>query len=341
MQILNIADTTGSCTLLTQFYRELSHQFYNIACDSDHFSLDSSQTLQAKIPLPEALAGTPERLAIVHFHHSATALKVTADPATLSITREWLNRARSDGAKVVHQLYDRQAAAQITSTELVQGTDLVLLSNGDLAEYHDRFNLVEWYSPPACALLDPETNQLMEQSGNSSPEPQKVRILLFTGSENKALLNGIKAQVEQLVSQGLKFSFTTIALESCHSLHQLSAEILKHDVVIEHGNGAAYGIIGANTLMLRRTLISGASAPCKPASDQARLSPIISIDNESEAHSLIRRISSLIREPKSLRDLSLRSKAYAQRFHDPKLQLEELIGLYRGLSSGVKAKHKL
>lgn len=276
---------------------------------------------------------TKSQFDLLHLHYTFGTEALLGAGSNFSKLVSLLAAARKNKVKVLHQLHEPVGAAQLLESGIIGGADIVLKSRADCASAGACIE--EWFSVPSSVTFIPEfAGDLVNPSSPIAPAPQQVRVTAFIDSKDDQLGSRIEQIFGGLKERGLKYISTLVPFDSLTSWSALCQCISQTDIVVEHGDGTPYGVTAINALALGKTVLSGTAPPCRADSDQARLTPILKTDLEN----LGRRIESLVKEPKALRDLNKRSKLFAHKFHDPVLQIKELVQIYQGLISGVVAR---
>lgn len=89
------------------------------------------------------------------------------------------------------------------------------------------------------------------------------------------------------------------------------------DIVVEDVGHGSYGVVGAHALLHGRTVVAGAAADSSRS--ELQLSPVIGTTREGLENKLL----SLMREPRSLRDLIKRGRNFVEQFH----RAETIVGI--------------
>ncbi len=115
----------------------------------------------------------------------------------------------------------------------------------------------------------------------------------------------------------LQLELQTINSSDIESLPTLLKILKDTDIVIEDVNSSSYGVVGAHALLFGKTVIAGAAI--EASRQELQLSPVIS----TTAAGITDKLYSLMKEPRSLRDLIKRGRNFVEQFH----RAETIVGI--------------
>lgn len=161
----------------------------------------------------------------------------------------------------------------------------------------------------------------------TEPGKEPVKILHIADR----LCSGESHQIAQMLEElkNLKTNCLTavFSTEQFGGQHSLLEQIKTCDVFVEQVARESYGVLALLAMAHGKTVISGNSPTMRERWHQLSLAPVLDTNQES----LLRRIESLCKEPKSLRDLSKRSRLFVEEYHPVSLVARELLELYKRL----------
>jgi hypothetical protein len=118
---------------------------------------------------------------------------------------------------------------------------------------------------------------------------------------------------EQLSSMS-HVDFVVLTPEEIGSIDDLCKQIQTADLIIEQLVGECYGIVGALALALARPVFSQNSPEWRRDWSAMEMCPVVHVSAES----LAKRLQAFLLEPRTLRDLGKRGRAFANAHHHPK-----------------------
>ena len=160
--------------------------------------------------------------------------------------------------------------------------------------------------------------------GPSEPTAQRVRVLHIPYNSSSASFRSVK---EALESTDLKFDLSIMELDGVSCANTFYNAIKECDLFVEDLSLAFYGPLAVAALAIGKTVLG--AAPQNNGTAAASLCPVLDTNIES----LPKRLASIIREPRCLRDLGTRSRQFALSHHNTELVTNDLIRHYEKFTS--------
>lgn len=113
----------------------------------------------------------------------------------------------------------------------------------------------------------------------------------------------------------------TVAIGSLGST-ELAEKIAETHVLVEHAGNVGYGPLAAYAMACGVTVVSGDQHEGFEFAPELRMTPILG----SKRGSLLRRIETVAKQPLCLKDLSQRSRTFAEQHHDAKVIAARISG---------------
>ena len=156
--------------------------------------------------------------------------------------------------------------------------------------------------------------------------PLGVRLLHIPYATTPADTAAIARNVESLKAQSrLKFDFRVCPPESLASRQALDEALLSCDVYVESLHRESPGLLAYEAMLRGKMVLSGNSSEAQAQWQQLVICPVM----HSTPDNLAKRIESIVREPRCLRDLSKRSREYVELYHDPNSMAEKTLTVYQ------------
>ena len=280
---------------------------------------------QLSTPPEEAVADYD----VVHLYYPPTS-----GGTSLQSIEPLCRTGRERSCRIVHHLFFGEAElfAELRERALIGERDLVLVGRADAHPGLPKPPATEW--APAPFFFGQPLPPNVDPSPRTTPNPQEVRICAFVGPTCGVDKMSLEDAFQHARAQRLKFHSECIEIGADTPPDELRAIIERCDLVIESGEGTPLGPLGIQALGFGRAVLGGCQAAAPSASAQAKLCPVL----ETNSGNLSRRIVSLVKEPKALRDLSVRAQRYARDFHNCDQDWERLGELSRALVSGARPR---
>ncbi len=325
MRILHIGGYYTVTSELVQQHRELGHDTSSIGTtgkeDPFEFPLFMRDILS-----DSRLRET--RYDIVHVHHPACFMGEDRQKNLLA-----LRHFRELGAKLFYYSFDcHQEESCLSSSgkqsffQELQGAGFSHLFRGSIGgaspvETRDApFGLPwSWLAPPLPLSQIP-----FHPWSESSPHGVRFLHIPFrTAPGDTAAIvetfDRLKAQLR------LKFEFYLVPPETLSSPSLADETLRQADVVIESLERESPGLLGYEAMLRGKLVLSGNSPEAQREWSQLALCPAM----HTTCETLARRVESIAREPRCLRDLSKRSREYIELYHDPRSMAERTITVYQ------------
>ena len=301
---------------------------------SHHFGIDALIRYQRgfgldveEMPVASSLSAFTSGLAggsVVHFHGlSSLARPNTPASDALSLVAS----LRERDIKVVMTLY--------TESETWRNADIAI--PGAVGELSDLLSYTllgseEFYVPIAArsrwawqAL--PVDVAAIPVPPLFEPSPHEVRVLYMPYLSNPADTRFIEATVSAVWNSGLKFKFTVVSPDEMKEERWYTDAFAHCDLFIESIDREGFGPAAVEAMLRGKTVMSGNAPEGKHLWPQLNVSPVF---NTTRAN-FERRLESIIREPRCLRDLGKRSRQYVEQYHNAERIAAHLVDIYREL----------
>jgi hypothetical protein len=310
MKILHVGGLETVSSLLANEQRQSGHQVDRLGPGA------STSMLQAPLTYNDWLAKVgeiaQEQYQIIIFHLAQSF----CDPSQpgLEKTVEGLRKLKASGAKLCLFVYGTDALADLSAREILVQTIISEYLDHVFIGTIDNFALSR-FSSSWSFLPVPFCLEEIPAPPPREPQAQRVRILYLPYSSSGEEIARVNEIVASLRAGELKFDFTAAPLINELSSAKFDSMLGQADLVIEHISRPTAGILGLRAMLHGKTLLSGSSAEARKLWEPLSLSPILdtSLDN------LGKRLSSIVREPRCLRDLGQRSRQYIERYHNSRI----------------------
>lgn len=234
---------------------------------------------------------------IIHIHRPGSFF--TADTKMLEKHLENILSCKKRGSKILFHSYSFDHCAQKDILELA---DAYLVSDSSSLDTAKRCKIWSWVFLP----LDLDA---IPAAPLREPSKESAKLLHITGVNDQTdSYKTILGCIEELRDKGISINLKTIALAECKSIIN---EITQADAVIEQITAPSYGVIGALTLAVGKTLFSGCSPELQKEIDPLAFSPVL----DTSLSNLAYRLESVWKEPRCMRDFGKRGRSFADRFH--------------------------
>ncbi|MBX7136753.1 MAG: hypothetical protein K1X83_02130 [Oligoflexia bacterium] len=189
--------------------------------------------------------------------------------------------------------------------QLLGSFSRILSSAPELASKLNRPKNFQWSAPGLPLESIPRIEPYQ-------PEIHKVKVLHFALPGFEADTATIAASVEALKAKGLKFLFATVASDELPDIATLCLRLSECDLLIESTSQASFGLAGAYALACGKTVLGGNRSASRALWTQLETCPVMDVSAEN----LTQKLEAVLREPKSMRDLGKRGRAYAENYLD-------------------------
>lgn len=229
------------------------------------------------------------------------------------------------GVPIVFSACSRELLSESTSSadalkRLLSSFAHVFLSRTEQLPLLDPAKKWSWLPQP----VDPASFAFQQPS---EPAAQNVRILHIPFDFSPDDTDSVIDAVARLRSRGLRFHFTFSAPSEFKTEADLISALAAADLFIEDLQNSCPGPLAVLAMSLGKTVISGNSRQARAAWKPLQDCPVLHAD----AGSIFKRLDALIREPRSLRDIGRRSRAYVERYHAATVVAAQALEVYKRL----------
>lgn len=279
--------------------------------------LRSADFSSAAQPVPKKLDPlvelTQNHFDVIQFHRTDGLLRLM--PLARRTMDEALRALRESGARLFLFSYGVDPIAHSTERTRLELEDrawsdyfeCIFIGSPDNSELSQLARRWSWLGIP----VDLEALVAAEPR---APKPGELTMLYIPYRVEPQESQAVITQVEQLGRAGFKFEFKLVHPEDIHSREMLLETIDGCDMLIEHLERQSFGLLAIEAMALGKTVLSGNAAGSRLAWEQLATCPVL----DTTAENLEKRLTSIIREPRCLRDLGQRSRRYVETYHNSK-----------------------
>jgi hypothetical protein len=168
-----------------------------------------------------------------------------------------------------------------------------------------------------CRLIPiPVDCELVSRPQPVEPSNRPLKALFVNYLSEPTYQDWLK-ELCQFSGSRLSLALTVINSSDIASLPGFIKALKETDIVIEDVSHGSYGVVGAHALLHGRTVVAGAAVDSSRS--ELQLSPVIGTTRDGLENKLL----SLMREPRSLRDLIKRGRNFVEQFH----RAETIVGI--------------
>lgn len=248
---------------------------------------------------------------IVHIH----GLSMLEDTQIL----ELINHRLNNNKPVVFSLFSGEACnleeLGKTKTELLQNSSILFLQDTSLLSHLESFENWYWSSMPMSAAPTNVDDSLLENK-------KEFNLLYLDNGKSPDFEKELSAVIEKLNAEGFQFNLST---QTQTDINTLGDALKTVDILIENPASPAISYASLLAMSLGKTVLANIPEETAALTKQFEYSPILKTDAEN----LYYRLSSLAKQPKSLRDFGRRGVQYIESFHNPNEVCQGYLEFYR------------
>jgi hypothetical protein len=320
MKILHIGGLREVSWLLTGEQRKAGHQVSCWGLPAADSFLELPLSFRELLDKCEQIV--KEKYQVIQFHMAQSLCD--PDKPALEKTLEVLKKLAASGAKLCLFSYGTDSLCSLASKEpLLQ----IILSDHLQHLYIGAADhrALSKFSNSWSFLPIPLNLEEVPAPPSKEPQAREIKILYLPLWAAKEEVQRVNQIVATLKAADLKFHFTAVHGPGKLSRAQFDLILSQSDLVIEHLSQSSVGVLGLQAMLNGKTVLSGNSAEARKAWDQLSLSPVL----DTTVDNLEKRLMSIIREPRCLKDLGQRSRQYVERCHNSKVVSQMMLDVYR------------
>jgi len=328
MKILHVG---GYHSLTLTFAKEqlkLGHEVTVMdTCGAEYFFEMPFACLEVK---EKAAQIAKERYEIIQFH-SAQSLFSFADGAALETT---LKTLKSEGAKLLLYTYGEDSLAKaeahlpadLSHRLLRESFDFLFIGSPDNMSFSSLGVPWGWLAMP----LDLETIPAEGQPAqNKKGELSFLHIPYRVPKEESDLIIEIMAALK---GKGYRFNFKLVSPNEIIDGTNLLQTLADCNVYIEHLSKSSFGLPALKAMALGKTVLSGNSQSARQSWEQLSVCPIL----DTSSDNFERRVESILREPRCIKDLGRRSRRYVEAHHNAAIINRMVLDTYQRVLAGPR-----
>ncbi len=155
----------------------------------------------------------------------------------------------------------------------------------------------------------------------------EIRAILITAQVPADEQKFIISCVESLRAKRLRFEFNVIDPDSIRNVESLMTIIKDSNLLVERVGRESFGALAVLAMAFGVPVLSGNSEKSRSSWQHLQYCPNLDTNREN----FTKRLESIIREPRCLRDLSKRGKQHVKHFHNAEIVTKTVLDVYEKL----------